>query len=172
MGLTFQVGSAEQVFTEPYASNVAACLAQMFPGCGAEPSEQELWYSSELAGSGWSSLQTRAEAVLGPGNAPHLLSMQAWMGAYLPVVLQPGTVEVEGNDTALDVASLGDLVPELETFGHALGLAVDLAGLEALADKYDDDDLCDDDMDLQTYAQLLQGAKIALERGQPLWVVK
>ncbi len=172
MGLTFQVGSAKQIFDEPYASNVAACLAQMFPGCGAEPSEQELWYSLELAWSGWSSLQTRVEAVLGPGNAPHLLSTQAWKGAYLPVALQPGSIEFEGNDAALDVASLSSLILELENFGHVSGLAVDLAGLKALADKYDDDDLCDDDMDLQTYAQLLQGAKIARDREQPLWVVK
>lgn len=172
MGLTFQVGSAEQVLTGRHASNVARCLAERFPGSGAEPSDKELWYSLELAWSGWASLQERAETVLGSGGAPHLLSMEAWMGAYLPVDLQPGTVTIEGTDTALDLASLHALVLELERFGSASGLAIDPDGLRALAEKYNNDDLCDDDMDLQTYAQLHLGAKLALERKQPLWVVK
>jgi hypothetical protein len=172
MGLTFQVGSAEQVLTLACASSVAQCLAELFPGCGVEPSDRELWFSLELGWSGWASLQSRVEAVLGPGGAPHLLSMEAWMGAYLPVDLEPGTVAIEGTDTSLDLASLRALVLELERFGSASGLAIDPDGLLSLVEKYDSDELCDNDMDLQTYAQLLQGAKIALERMQPLWVVK
>ena len=39
--------------------------------------------------------------------------------------------------------------------------------------KYlEDDDIIDDDMDLQTYAQLLLAAHEAVRRGQPLWIVK
>jgi len=172
MGLTFQVGAADQVLLEPAASSVARQLEKRYPGSGAERSERDLWSSLELGWSGWQALQERVNAEVGAGGAPHFLSMEAWYGAYLPTTLEPATVEADGGDTPLSVASLPALVQELQRFGSASGLPTDPAGLQALADKYEDDDLCDDDMDLQTYAQLLQGALIAADRKQPLWVIK
>jgi hypothetical protein len=44
--------------------------------------------------------------------------------------------------------------------------------LKQLAAKYQDDDLIDSDMDIQTYAQLLLAARVAQRRRQVLWVVK
>ncbi|HEY5448454.1 MAG TPA: hypothetical protein VIQ54_06870 [Polyangia bacterium] len=174
MGLTFQVGAADQVLEEPLASKLAHLLGELYPGSGSEHSESELWYSTELGWSGWEALQTRVKAVLGPKAAPHFDSMEAWFGAYLPTTqaLEPGAVEVDGGSTPLSVASLPALVQELQRFGAAAGLPTDAPGLEALAAKYDDDELCDDDMDVQTYAQLLQGALVASERRQPLWIIK
>ena len=98
--------------------------------------------------------------------------MEAWFGAYLPTELEPDAIQVEGSPTPLDVASLPGLIRELEQFGTISNLPVDDAGLKALEAKYDDDDLCDEDMDLQTYAQLLLGARMARSRNQPLWVIK
>jgi hypothetical protein len=172
MGLTFQVGAADQVLLEPGASSVARDLEKLYPGSGAESSERDLWYSLELGWSGWEALQERVNAAVGARGAPHFLSMAAWYGAYLPTTLEPDTVKVDGGETPLSVASLPALIQELQRFGTAAGLPTDPTGLQALADKYEDDDLCDADMDLQTYAQLLQGALIAAARKQPLWIVK
>jgi len=174
VGLTFQVGAADQVLLEPTASKVARRLGELYPGSGAEHAESDLWYSTELAWSGWEALQDRVKAALGPKAAPHFDSMEAWFGAYLPTTqaLKPRAVELDGGGTPLSVASLPALVQELQRFGAAAGLPIDAPGLQALAAKYDDDDLCDEDMDVQTYAQLLQGALVASERRQPLWIIK
>jgi hypothetical protein len=143
MGLSFQVGSAEQVILEPAASRFVARLASSYPASRAGANSREAWCSTELAWSGWSALQGRVASTLGETRAPHLLSMEAWFGAYLPTELEPGA-----------------------------NLPVDEAGLKALEAKYDDDELCDEDMDVQTYAQLLLGARMAQSRNQPLWVIK
>ena len=172
MGLTFQVGSADQVLEEDYATELMPVLAASFPGAGAEHSSVEAWYSPELAWSGWGALQERVEAVLGAGKAPHFLSMEAWFGAYVPLAIEPTAVQVGEHETPLAVAALGALTEELERFGRAADLPTDREGLMRLAAKYDDDELCDDDMDVQTYAQVLLGAFVARERGQPLWIIK
>jgi hypothetical protein len=44
--------------------------------------------------------------------------------------------------------------------------------LKQLAEKYQEDDLIDEDMDIQTYGQLLLAAHEAQRRRQVLWVVK
>src|SRR4051794_32988110 len=44
------------------------------------------------------------------------------------------------------------------------GLPTDDAGLRSLAERYGDDDLVDEDMDVQTYAQLLLTAHVAQRR--------
>jgi hypothetical protein len=67
---------------------------------------------------------------------------------------------------------LDRLVDELEAVAAALGLPVDSAGLQELVRRYKDDDLVDDDMDIQTYAQLLLATQEAKKRKQELWVVK
>jgi hypothetical protein len=172
MGLTIQVGAADQVLEEDFAKVLVAVLAASFPGAGAEPREEDTWYSPELGWSGWGALQERVERVLGAGAAPHFLSMEAWFGAYLPVATEPGVLQVGDDETPFSIAALSALTEELERFGRAANLPTDREGLTRLADKYEDDDLCDDDMDLQTYAQVLLGALVARERRQPLWIIK
>jgi hypothetical protein len=98
--------------------------------------------------------------------------MEAWSGCYVPAETQPGSFEFDGEKTPLAVASLPALVSELESVGRALGLPTDDNGLKQLAAKYQDDDLVDSDMDIQTYAQLLLAAHVAQRRRQVLWVVK
>ena len=98
MGLTFQVGAADQVLEEPLASKLAHLLGELYPGSGSEHSESELWYSTELGWSGWEALQTRVKAVLGPKAA-------AYDGRVLLSRLSPGEacMAIIGNSFQLDV---------------------------------------------------------------------
>jgi len=99
--------------------------------------------------------------------------MEAWQGVYVPGEADIGFFTFDGHSTPLSVASLDQLIGELEAIGVALGLPTDGADLRSLFLGYrDDDDRCDDDMDIQTYVQLLLSAREAKKRNQPLWVVK
>jgi hypothetical protein len=103
----------------------------------------------------------------------HFLSMEAWQGVYVPVETDIGVFTFDGHSTPLSVASLDHLLGELEAIGVALGVRTEGADLQSLFLGYcDDDDRCDDDMDIQTYVQLLLSAREAKKRNQPLWVVK
>lgn len=174
MALVFKVGGPEDVFNADYGAGVRAELEAHFGDAMDLSPSADPWYSEELGWSGWADLQDRSLEAFGDKATPHLLSMEAWNGVYVPVETDPCRFEeVPGDATPLDIASLFALIGELESLGEALELPIDEPGLYALAQKYlDDDELCDEDMDLQTYAQLLLGARIALERNQPLWVVK
>ena len=173
MALVFTVGRPADVFEEPFAELVghvleAECADRVDFGMeGVAP-----FRSGELGMSGWGLLQERARVALSAEGVPNLLSMDALHGAYLPGWPEAGAIVFDDYPTPLDVASLEGLIDELERVGPALGLATDPAGLAALAAKYDDDDLRDDDMEIQTYAQLLIAARAAAARRQPLWVVK
>ena len=173
MGLKFTVGRPTDVFDEPFAELVgyvleAECANNVDWGLdGVEP-----FHSAELGWSGWNLLQERARVALTPEEVPNLLSMEAMHGAYLPGWPEAGAIVFDDYPMPLDVAPLEALIGELEKVGPALGLATDEAGLAAIATKYADDDLCDDDMEIQTYAQLLLAARVAVTRRQPLWVVK
>ena len=175
MGLVFTVGRPSAVFDEPFAGLVrdileAECEDDL--AFGAEGDGVEPFHSAELGWSGWGLLQERARVALGAEAVPNLLSMEAWRGAYLPGWAEAGAIVFDADPTPLDVAPLGGLIGELERIGAALGLATDAAGLAELAASYDDDDRIDDDMEIQTYAQLLPAAREAARRRQPLWVVK
>ena len=170
MALIFQVATPKQVFTEPFATNVANELTKQFH---LTFPAGEQWESEELPWSGWEKLQSRVEKKLGKGKCPHLLSMEAWQGVYLPATVAIRKVKIPGSETPLDVAALPDLIRELEEFGRAEGLPTDDRGLDSLAEKYmEDDDLVDQDEDIQTYAQLLRGAHEATRKKLPLWIVK
>ena len=175
MGLTFTVGNATHVFMDPYGSNLQSKLDAEFPvKINRMSDDDDPWYSQELGWSGWEELQKRTAEVLGQDAAPHLLSMPAWKGVYLPVEVQPCTLaDVPGDDTPLEIGCLDRLREELEAFGMAAGFPTDNEGLEALAARYlEDDDLIDDDMEIQTYAQLLLAAIFASRHRYPLWIVK
>jgi hypothetical protein len=93
MGLSFQVGSATQVILEPAASQFAERLASRYPGSHAGSDTREEWCSDELPWSGWQRLQERVSSTLGKDQAPHLLSMEAWFGGYLPMELEPDAID-------------------------------------------------------------------------------
>jgi hypothetical protein len=171
MGLTFSVGNPVDAFIEPFAERVKKTLASHYSGIVLD-SDEEAYFSEELGWSGWRLLQDKAIETLGADAVPHFLSMEAWSGCYVPAETQPGSFEFDGEKTPLAVASLPALVSELEGLGKALGLPTDDNGLRKLAVKYQDDDLIDDDMDIQTYAQLLLASHAAQRRRQVLWVVK
>jgi hypothetical protein len=171
MGLTFSVGNPADAFIEPFADRVKKTLASQFRGIVLD-SDEEAYFSEELGWSGWRLLQEKAVETIGADRAPHFLSMEAWSGCYVPAETQPGSFEFDGEKTPLAVASLSALLGELEDVGKALRLPTDDVGLQQLAEKYQDDDLVDDDMDIQTYAQLLMAVHEAQRRRQVLWVVK
>lgn len=171
MGLTFSVCNPVDAFIEPFAERVKNTLASHFSGIVLD-SEEEAYFSEELGWSGWRLLQEKAVETVGADRLPHFLSMEAWSGCYVPAETQPGSFEFEGVKTPLAVASLPALVSELEDVGRGLGLPTNDNGLKQLAAKYQDDDLIDDDMDIQTYAHLLLAAHVAQRRHQVLWVVK
>jgi hypothetical protein len=172
MGLTFTVGNPSDAFVEPFATRVRGTLEVECEGSVVLDSAEEPYYSQELGWSGWQLLQELASDKVSPEQVPHLLSMEAWSGVYLPSWNRIGALEFDGEPTPLDVASLDSLIEELELVGRALGLATDAEGLKAIAVKYEDDDLVDSDMEIQTYAQLLLAAREAKRRKQPLWIVK
>jgi hypothetical protein len=171
MGLTFSVGNPDDAFLDPFAMRVKNTLASHFSGIVLDSSE-ETYYSEELGWSGWRLLQEKAVETIGSDRAPHFLSMEAWSGCYVPAETQPDTLEFDGEKTPLAVASLPALVSELEDLGSALNLPTDDNGLKQFAEKYQEDDLIDDDTDIQTYAQLLLAAHVAHRRRQVLWAVK
>jgi hypothetical protein len=172
MGLTFTVGNPADAFMEPFAERVRLTLAAHFGDSVVLDSVELAYYSDELGWSGWRTLQERAANALTAQRVPHLLAMEAWCGCYVPADTEPRCFEFDEESTPLDTASLPALVRELEAVGKALGLPTDDAGLAELAERYSDDDLADEDMDIQTYAQLLLAARLAQRRQQVLWVVK
>jgi hypothetical protein len=171
MGLTFSVGNPVDAFIEPFAERVKKTLASHFSEIVLDSGE-EAYFSEELGWSGWRLLKDKAVETLGADAVPHFLSMEAWSGCYVPAETQPGSFEFDCEKTPLAVASLPVLVSELEDLGKALGLPTDDNGLREFAAKYQDDDLIDDDMDIQTYAQLLLASHTAQRRRQVLWIVK
>ena len=172
MGLAFQVGHASEVFINGFDKNVEKELVSRFGKSIDMKCAQDHYYSQELAWEGWKMLQNAVQRKITQKNAAHLLSMEAWQGCYVPAKTEPLEVAILGEETPLAVASLPALVQELESFGRASKLPVDDSGLEELAARYDDDDLVDSDMDIQTYAALLMAAHEAMRRRQVLWVVK
>jgi hypothetical protein len=172
MGLTFSVGNPVDAFVEPFANCVKKALESNFSGIVLD-SDAKAYFSEELGWSGWQLLQEKAVETVGVARVPHFLFMEAWSGCYVPAETEPRSFEFDGEKTPLAVASLPALVNELEDVGRALGLPTDDKGLKQLVAKYQDDDLLiDDDMDIQTYAQLLLAAHVAQRRRQVLWVVK
>ena len=173
MALVFTVGSPKDVFNDDFANRVSNTFQSHFGNAFEGQKTTGPYYSDELGWSGWNSLQKRAIAVLGESAVEHFNSMDAWQGVYVPTNTEIGAFTFDDVKSPLNVAALGELINELEAFGKAESLPIDDKGLQEFAQKYlDDDDLIDQDMDLQTYAQLLLAAHEAKRRKQPLWVVK
>lgn len=172
MGLTFCVGNPADAFVPDYAERVRARLVKAFGRGVVLDGTEEPYFSEEVGWGGWGRLQEAATAAVGAERLPHLLSMEAWNGCFVPVATAPTAFAIAGNSAPLKVGSLPALVNELEAVGAALGLPTNDAGLRALADEHLDDDPIDGEMDYQTFAELLLAAHIATRRKQVLWVVK
>ena len=172
MALVFSVSAPHTAFTEPFATQVADTLRSQFGGDINFSNDSER-HSDELGWSGWRTLQERGAEACGADRLPHFLSMEAWHGCYLPVATGVGSFEFPDDSPNLDVGALDNLIAELELIGQSLALPNDNSALAELFRKYlDDDDLIDEDMDVQTFTQLLPLARFAREQRLPLWVVK
>ena len=172
MGLSFSVGTPSDAFHPDYAERVRSRLTEEFGPSVVLHSSEEPYLSDEVGWGGWARLQKAAVEAVGGGRLPHLLSMEAWNGCYVPVPTRPSAFHIPGNSAPLAIGSLPALVGELEAVGTALGLPTDDEGLRALAAHHADDEPDDGEMDYQTYAELLQAAHAAQRRHQVLWVVK
>ncbi len=172
MSLTFVVGTASDVFGGDLARAVEGELRKRFPALAAYDHD-EAYRSDFVEASGWPKLQQRAATLLGKGAIPHLVSVEAYQAVYVPVELaNVEHVPIPNAADPLQVGSLDALVGELRAFADAAMLPTDEIELMQLAAKYlEDDDLFDQDLDVQTYVQLMLSAKQALARRQGLWVV-
>jgi hypothetical protein len=174
MGLCFTVGITDNAFEQPFSLEVKQELKKQLGY--SEPLESPFgddgFGSEEVAWSGWNKLQERASSILGEERVPHLLSIDAWQGVYLPVLIDPTVINIMNDSTPLQCASLPLLSIELEEFAKALSLPIQEEELQELWDKYMDEEEEDEDMDIQTYIQLMLSTKVAISYNLPLWVVK
>ena len=171
MGLVFTASTPRIALHEPLASQLTDSLREQYGDAVVLDSDVQR-NSEEIGWSGWGSLQERAESACGADMVPHLLSVDLPLGFYLPVQTDVGKFEVPDEYPSFNFGSLVKLIAELELIGNALELPTDDSRLTLLFDKYfDDDDLIDEDMDIQTYCLLLPFARFALDQRLLLWVV-
>jgi hypothetical protein len=136
-------------------------------------SDDEGWNSVELGWSWWRQLQEHVATLLGPDATPHFNSVPAWRGVFLPKDTDIGEVSgVPGDEGAICIASLPALMLELEAVSGAMAVPFTIPECESMAAKYDHDESCDDDPEVQALLQLVIGAHLAVQRNQPLWVIK
>ncbi len=160
MPLTFVVGRAADVFGPALADAVDAALRARFPSLslgGGEP-----YHSDPVEFSGWRELAGRAPLLVEPYQA-----------VFVPAeVAGVETLPVVNAADPLQVASLDGLLESLRAFAGENALPTDDVELMGLAAKYLEDDLLiSDDLDVQTYVQLMLSAKQAAATRRALWVV-
>jgi hypothetical protein len=97
MGLTFSVGNPADTFTPEYAERVRARLAKAFGPTVVRESSERPYQSDEVGWGGWARLQEAAASAVGPGRVPHLLSMEAWNGCYVPAADRTDLVPDQGQ---------------------------------------------------------------------------
>jgi hypothetical protein len=190
LGLSFQAGPASHVFQPAFAREVNDAFERRFgfvtetshsrietfisklspPGLIHKP-EDESYCSEEVAWSGWTELQQSAQSLLAASEVSHLLFVEAWQGAYLPLSLDPQVLKIDGQE--LRVASLPSLVRELLVYSSAARLPVEPNDLRKLYAAYaENDSRAGADMHIQTYLQLMLTAQYASRAECVLWVVK
>lgn len=169
MSLTFVVGSAALVFGGALAPAVDAELRKRF----AFPADDGEEYRSEpVEGNGWILLQHRAAEALGGPAVPHLVSLEAYQSVYLPGVDVIDAVAIPQAADPLQIGGVEALLAELRALAERTSLPTDDVQLMQLAAHYlESDELFDQDLDVQTYVQLMLSVKQAAARKQPLWVV-
>ena len=167
MSLTFVVGAAGDVFNGGLAGAIDAELRRRFPTVAHR--QGDTYESEPVDATGWRSLQQRVLRTV--DFAPQLTGVDAYQAVYVPTA--PATVDhvpIGNLADPLQIGSLDALLIELRAFAAAASLPTDDLELMTLAAHYLERDE-DEDLDVQTYAQLMLSAKQAAVRNQPLWVV-
>jgi len=162
VSLTFVVGRAADVFGAALADAVDAALRARFPSLslgGGEP-----YHSDPVEFSGWRDLASRA---------PALANVEPYQAVFVPAgVAGVETLPIANAADPLQVASLDGLLESLRAFAGENALPTDDVELMGLAAKYLEDDLLiSDDLDVQTYVQLMLSAKQAAATRRALWIV-
>lgn len=167
--LSFVVGNASDVFGAGFAQSATSELKKRFPSL-PEARLEEPYRSEPVEVRGWFDLQKLVASMLGDEGQ---LSPDPYQAVYLPLEL--ATIEAIAIPQAaepLHAGSLPRLLEELRRFAAAATLPTDDLELMQLAAKYmEDDALFDQDLDIQTFVQLLLTTKQAIARGQAMWVV-
>jgi hypothetical protein len=160
VSLTFVVGRAGDVFGPALADAVDTALRGRFPSLSLRDGDP--YRSEPVEFAGWRDLARRAPLLVDPYQA-----------VFVPAeVAAVETIAIPNAADPLQVASLSRLLAELSAFAEAAALPTDDVELMTLAAKYLEDDLLiSDDLDVQTYVQLMLSAKQAAAAGRALWVV-
>lgn len=170
MPLSFVVGSAADVFSPDFARSVDAELRKRYPAAG--DGNQDAWQSDVVEPAGWQQLQQLATSMLGAARPSQLAGVDAYQMVWVPAMFsQVEHIAIPSAADPLQVGSLPALVEELRLFAAAASLPTDDVELMELAAHYLEDDLSfDQDLEIQTYVQLMLAAKQASARGQMLWI--
>jgi hypothetical protein len=189
MGLSFQVGDAATIFERPFADKIVEEVKRKFDvKIPLEEKDSPYFCSEEVGWSWWNTLQKKAQAELGIENVRHLLSVDAWLGIYLPADIEPNSFFVSEKSKSwiesivekfikpklseFNCASLFGLKKELQNFAGKMNLPTEEEELKELQEKYLNDDLVNSDEEIQTYIQLMLVTKFAVKNNYPLWIVK
>jgi len=159
--LAFVAGNAADVFP----ADLAEAIEQVVPRKTADP-----YRSDPVDARGWSQLQARVLKTL--DAAPQLSGIDAYQSVYLPGT-RDGVERVPIPSVAdpLEIGSLDSLLHELRAFAAKAALPTDDVELMELAAHYlENDALIDQDLDVQTYVQLMLAAKQSATHGVPLWI--
>jgi hypothetical protein len=166
MGLSFTVGGTRGTFDDRLATEVAGVLDHAF-GAEGDWEGQPPRRFGELDGSGWSDLQARASAELGPDSIPNLLALGGdGRGVYLPTHVR--AVSLPTSAGALRCASLHGLRRELAELAERWDLPLDDDVLRTFADP--DDGPVADAPEVLAFARLALAANEAVRRDCPLWL--
>jgi len=156
------VGRAADVFGPALAEAVESVLCARFPALVF--SDGDPYESDPVEFAGWRDLARRA---------PLLASIEPYQAVFLPVALPlVERLPIPNAADPLQVASLSSLLAALRAFAEENALPTDDVELMSLAAKFLEDDLLiSDELDVQTYVQLMLSAKQAAATGRALWVV-
>jgi hypothetical protein len=160
--LTFIVGRAADVFGSALADAVDSVLRERFPGLTLAPGDR--YESDPVEFTGWRDLAR---------EAPALAAIDPYQAVFLPGdVAAVETLVIPTAADPLQVSSLDRLLGALRTFAADRALPTDDVELMELSARYLEDDLLiSDDLDVQTYVQLMLCAKQAAATRRALWVV-
>jgi hypothetical protein len=159
--LEFVAGSASEVFP----ANMAESIGRIVPSAAAE-----VYRSDPVDPRGWSQLQARVLRTL--DAAPQIAGIDAYQSVYVPGA-RNGVERVPIPNVAdpLEIGGLDSLLGELRAFAEKAALPTDEVELMQLAAHYlENDALIDQDLDVQTYVQLMLAAKQSAAHGVPLWI--
>jgi len=162
VSLTFVVGRAADVFGPALADAVEAVLRGRFPALALR--DGDAYQSEPVEFAGWRDLARRT---------PFLAGIDPYQAVFVTVdVTGVEALPIPNAADPLQVASLEQLLDALRTFAAEAALPTDDVELMELAAKYLEDDLLiSDDLDVQTYVQLMLSAKQAAATRRALWVV-